>query len=145
MSTFILLDGIEPPKACKDCPFINNEVRCCEILSRKSNKAVLVNTYSEYRDKRCPISHIDNDHGRILDEKDIRTVFASMPFGLREVKYSMADVFSNLAITKEIAPRYVRKYESMKNTILNFGESLRRNDKEEIEKEINNAGKDNRI
>ena len=145
MSAFILLEGVEPAKACKDCPFLNEELRTCELLSRASNRSVLVNVYSEYPDKRCPVGHLDSVHGRILDEKDIRSFFGEMPFGLHEIKYSMSDIFANLAGIREIAPRYYRKGENVKNAILNFGESMKRLNKKDIEKEINDAGKDNRV
>lgn len=142
MSSVILLEKLDPPTGCKECPFLNDDINCCELLSKAANKAVLVNKYATARDKRCPIYYIDDYHGRLIDEKDIRELFATMPFSMKEIKYSMSDIFNNIAVVAEVAPRYKTKSENFRDARINFNESLRRlvtlSDITEEERQIEN-------
>lgn len=106
MSSLIVLDGFDPPKACETCPFLDQELSCCEILSAAKNKAVMVNLYLPFPDKKCPFYHLEDGHGRLLDEKDIRLYFESMRYGDEDIDYSIYDIHKGLDSVLEVAPEY---------------------------------------
>lgn len=147
MSTLIVLENMDPPTGCKSCPFINEDISCCELLSVAANKTVNVNKYSSIPNTNCPMHELDRFHGRILDEKDIRTIFGEMPFGSVEGKFTMMDVFANISLVNEVAPRFINPGEKVKRAVKNVAESVRRAAKlkEEIEQEIEDAGKDSDV
>ena len=125
MNSLILLDDLNPPVCCKDCPFVNEEFDSCEILSRAKNKIVTINRYSGLRSKKCPVYELEPMHGRLLDEKDIRSFFASMPFKTHEVKFSMSDIFSNLDSVMEIVPKYETKSDKFYEKIESAGAAIK--------------------
>lgn len=151
MSSIVLLEGFDPPKTCLECPFFNEdedlEMDICTALSICRNRAIEVNRYSNKPDRRCPFHQLAPNHGRILDERDIRAEFASMQFGLREVKFSMQDVFNNISNVDEIAPRYRSRLEMFARRVHDMAEDVKDNmrAKEDIEKEIEDAGEDSGV
>lgn len=147
MSSIVVLDQFDPPKSCSTCPFLNDDISCCDILSRVKGKAVLVNKYSSFQDIRCPFHSLSEHHGRLLDEKDIRACFAEMPFSSRDVRFSMLDVFSNIANVAEVAPRRVGKAEKIRQTMVGIGETIKQATRkhEDIQKEIENAGENRNL
>ena len=147
MGSVIVFDQFDPPVACKSCPFLNDEINCCDLLSRVKGKAVLINKYSSSQDIRCPFRYIDDDHGRLLDEKDIRACFATAPFSSRDIRYSMLDIFNNLSGVREVAPRHIGRSERVRQSMVSFGESIKRFSRspKDIQKEIESVGKDNKV
>lgn len=150
MSVLIVLENYEMPDGCKNCPFLQMEedISCCELLSVSVNKAIAVNKYSNIRSSKCPMHNLDANHGRILDERDIRGLFSDMPFGNKEVKFSIMDVLNNLSAVDEIAPRHITLSDKVRHNLEEFMDAAKRRimmSKEDIEKEINNAGEDSTV
>lgn len=149
MSVLIVLENFEMPEGCRDCPFLvmEEDIACCDLLSINSNKAVTVNKYSTIPSSKCPMHMLDKYHGRILDERDIRAEFSNMPFGNKEIKFSILDVIENISGVNEIAPRYIEPTEKFKKGARKLKDAIQRvsMSKEDIEKEIENAGEDSSV
>lgn len=149
MSVLIVLENFERPEGCRDCPFLvmEEDIACCDLLSMASNRAVTVNKYSTIPSSKCPMHDLDRYHGRILDERDIRSTFSTMPFGNKEVKFSIMDVIENVSNVNEVAPRYISPGEKIRHGAKKVRDAVKRVTvpKEDIEKEIENAGEDSSV
>lgn len=145
MSVLVVLEKMDKPEGCRSCPFLNEDFNCCELLSVAADRTINVNKYSTIPSSKCPIIALDKYHGRLIDERDIRQFFGLMPFKSDEGKFSMTDVFSNIAGIKEVVPRYMAPSEMAKRAAKNIKEKVKdiTTPKEEIEKEIEDAGEDN--
>ena len=125
MSSIIVLDGFDPPKACKSCPFLDKDLACCEILSAASNKVTRINIYSSLTDKKCPFYYLEDGHGRLLDEKDIRVYFESMRYGDEDINFSMEDIHRGLTSVLEVSPGYLNAIDRMKRNFNTCGEAVK--------------------
>lgn len=154
MSAIIVLDGMNPPMTCESCPFFDEDLTCCDILSKAANRAIRVNQYYVAADKRCPFYYLEDGHGRLLDEKDIRNYFDSMRYGDEDINFSMHDINKGLDSVLEIAPEYTGVIERLKKGFSTCGDAIKElltspKDIEDLiqkaaeSEEESNGGKDN--